>query len=119
MTTNRFLPNFSFISGITNSQYAVATFNAPHSFVLNEIVSFRVSSQNGMTQMNNLQAKVLDLDTSTITVDIDSTSFNPFVTPSSFVASPALCVPVGSGIDDSDLFLVSTILDDAFDNVRV
>jgi hypothetical protein len=210
MTTNRFLPNFKMITGITNAQYAVVTFDSPHSFVLNEIVSFRVSPSAGMKEMNNLRAKVLATTSDTITVNIDSTNFGnfhagetayttvprlvtftvgfisllsqigltdtngivPFTMFISFnnkfyrdtlgngtlTGTPSgsgtidystgdiqltgelasglgtlhafsyfgklydafsMCVPVGSGIDLSTPFLIGTILNDAFDNVRV
>lgn len=72
-----------------------------------------------MFEINNLRAKVLALDANTITVNIDTTNFSEFVIPVDYVTVPPVCVPVGSGIDYSTPFLVHTILDDAFDNVRV
>lgn len=81
MTTNQFIPKYRLINAITNSQYAVVTFTEAHDFVQSEYISFRVSTAYGMIEINNLRGKVLDFDTYTITTDIDSTNFTPFVFP--------------------------------------
>lgn len=119
MTTNRFFPRFRYISGITNAQYAVVTFTEAHDYVVNEIVSFRVSKPYGMVEINEKSAKVLEIGYFTITVYIDTTYFTPFVYPVSGQNTPPVCVPVGSGVNRVNPFLVFTILDDSFDNVRI
>lgn len=119
MTSNQFLPRFRYISGITNAQYAVITFTATHDFVVSEIVSPRVSKPFGMVEINNLRGKVLAVDSLTITIDIDTTFFTPFIYPVTTENAPPVCVPVGSGIVIGSPQLVYTILNDAFDNIRL
>lgn len=119
MTTNRFFPRFRYISGITNAQRAVVTFTDTHDYVVNEIVSFRVTQPYGMVEINEKRAKVLEIGDFTIIVDIDTTYFNAFIYPVSGENTPPVCVPVASGINNSNPYFVFTILDDAFDNVRI
>ncbi len=119
MTTNRFFPRFRYINAITNEQYALVTFTESHDFLVNEIVSFRVSKPYGMYEINERKAKVLEIGDFTIRVYLDTTNFTPFIYPVSGQNTPPVCVPVGSGINLSNPFYVFTILDDAFDNVRV
>lgn len=119
MTTNQFLPRFRYISAITNEQYAVVTFTDTHDFVVDEIVSFRVSVPFGMKEINNRKAKILEIDDTEITIDIDTTNFTPFIYPVSTYFADPICVPVGSGISFDNRYLVHTILNDAFDNIRL
>lgn len=119
MTTHRFFPRFRYISGISNAQYAVVTFTDAHDFVVNEIVSVRVTKPYGMTEINEMRAKVLAIGDFTITIDVDTTYFTPFIYPVSGQNTPPVCVPVGSGVNSLNPYLVFTILDDAFDNVRI
>lgn len=117
MTTNVFLPRFRYITDISNAQYAVVTFLNPHDYVLNEIISFRVTKPYGMVEINEKSAKVLDKGTYTVTINIDTTNFNSFIYPVSGKNSPPCCVPVGSGVQADPAFNF-TILNDAFYNVR-
>jgi hypothetical protein len=119
MTTHRFFPRFRYIDGITNEQYALVSFTEAHDFVLNEIVSFRVSKPYGMVEINERKSKVIGVDTFTIRVEIDTTFYTPFIYPVSGQNTSPICVPVGSGINLANPFLVYSILDDAFDNVRI
>lgn len=119
MTTHRFFPRFRYINAITNAQNAVVTFTDTHDFLVNEIVSFRVSKPYGMMEINEKKAKVLAIGNLTITIDIDTSYFTPFIYPVSGQNTPPICVPVASGINNNNPFLAFTILDDAFDNVRI
>jgi len=119
MTTNRFFPRFRFITAITNEQFALITFSDLHDYVLSEIVSFRVTKPYGMSEINQKQSKVIEVGDFTIRVEIDTTDFTPFIFPVSGQNTPPVCVPVGSGIVLNSPFLVYTILNDAFDNVRI
>lgn len=105
-----------YISGITNALHAVVTCTEQHDFIDNEIVSFRVSRAYGMVEMNNKQAKVLSHDSTTITVDIDSTNFTPFSIPGDLTGTTTPCVvPSSSGVDLSSP-IPRTVIEDAFDN---
>lgn len=111
------VPRRKFITAITNAQYAVATFSEDHNFTDGEIVSFRVTKPYGMVEINNLQSKVLSHTSNTITVDIDSTFWTPFIFPVAGLNSPPTCVPSASGIIPGS-FPPTVNLEDCFDNVR-
>ncbi len=111
-----FVPALRYLTGITNAVNAVATFSMPHTYVLGEIISFRVSRAYGMFEINNLQGRVLAFDTYTVTVDIYTVNFTPFVIPASPGANPALVVPVGSGIIPAS-HPATVTLEDAFDQL--
>lgn len=112
------VPRFRYIIGITNSQYAVVTFSEDHDFIDDEIISFRVTAAFGMIEINNLQSKVLSHTSDSVTVNIDTTFWTPFIYPTSQPQySPPTCVPVGSGIKGRP-FISTVILEDCFDNVR-
>jgi hypothetical protein len=116
-TGYRFTPRFRFITGITNAQYAVVTFSADHNFTNGEIVSFRVTPPFGMVEINNLQSEVLSHTNNSITVNIDSTYWTPYIYPVAGLVSPPTCVPVGSGVTPGSV-PPTVNLEDCFDNVR-
>lgn len=111
------VPRYQFITGITNSQYAQITFLGNHEFSDGEIVSFRVTKSYGMAEINNLQSEVLSHTDNTITVDIDSTFWTPFIYPVLGKNSPPVCVPSSSGIIPGS-YSATMNLQDCFDNVR-
>lgn len=115
--TSVFAPSLAYVTDITNAQYAVVTFSDDHSYVDGEIVSFRVSRDSGMWEINNKQARVLSHTDDTITVELDTSSFTPFVDVAD-IQRPAITVPSASGI--TPLQYVPTVtLEDAFDNIPV
>jgi hypothetical protein len=106
---NRFYPRWAYIANITKATQAVIYFTGKNDFTPGEIVSFRVPElQNGqttMTEMNNLQGRVLSVTNSStvssITVDIDTTGFTTFAFSTSLASlavSPAVVVPSSSGV---------------------
>ncbi|OGT44291.1 MAG: hypothetical protein A3F13_02675 [Gammaproteobacteria bacterium RIFCSPHIGHO2_12_FULL_40_19] len=113
---SQFYPLMREISAITQAQNAVVTTTEDHDFVVNELVSFRVSRAYGMVEMNNLRGKVLAITSDTLTVDIDSSNFTAFSIPGDLTGTTPPCVvPSSSGVDleaDSP----TMILEDAFDN---
>jgi len=115
--SSTFTPYKMDIVDISQAQEAVVTFATAHPFSLGEIVSLRVSKPYGMVEINNLMGRILSLDTDTITLDIDSSNFTPFVYPPvGEVIIPAQTIPSSSGIIPG--YNPSTInLQDAFDNV--
>lgn len=117
MTNYRFVPRLRFIEAITQSQQAVVTLTDDHDFSDGEIVSFRVSATNGMKQLNNQEALVLSHTDDTITVDIDTTGFDPFIDDLE-VKNPPMVVPSASGIIPNSV-PPTVNLEDAFDNTRV
>lgn len=127
---SRFYPRYAFIAGITKAAQAVVSFTAQNDFTPGEIVSFRVSSPYGMTQINNREVRVLSVTNSatvsSITIDLDTTGFSTFNFPTSAIAaagvSPAVCVPSASGVVPDNGSATNpqqppgTNLRDAFDN---
>lgn len=120
MAGNRFYPRFSYINAITNVPNAVVTFTESHDFIVGEIVSFRVTKDFGMFQINNKKAKVLSKTTDTITTDIDSSTWDAFDYSAldDPKTTPPVCVPCCSGVNDN-LVVPTAILEDAFDNRRI
>ena len=120
MATNRFFPRLSYINAITNAQEAVATFTEDHDFLVGEIVSFNVTPDFGMHQINQKKGKVIAITSDTITTDIDSTTWDIF----DYSAldqprtTPPTCVPCCSGVIPGQ-FVPTVIIDDAFDNRRI
>jgi hypothetical protein len=127
---SRFYPRWAFISNISQASQAVVKFTGAHDFTPGEIVSFRVNSEFGMDEINNVQARVLSIvnsaSESSITLDLDSSGFTAFAFPTSANAadgfSPAVVVPSSSGVvpDNGSADVAQeppgTNLRDAFDN---
>ena len=130
---NRMYPRYNFIALITQATQAVVYFTGQNDFTPGEIVSFRVSSDYGMDEINNKEVRVLSVTNSatvsSITIDLDTSGFTTFVFPTSAVAaagvSPAVVVPSASGVvPDNGSATVpqeppGTNLRDAFDNRNV
>jgi hypothetical protein len=103
---NRMYPRYGFIGWISQATQAVVYFTATNDFTPGEIVSFRVSSDYGMEEINNVQARVLSVTNSatvsSITIDLDTTGFTAFSFPTSATAltgvSPAVVLPSSSGV---------------------
>lgn len=127
---NRMYPRWNYIANITQATQAVVYFTQRNDFTPGEIVSFRVSSDFGMDEINNREVRVLSVTNSatvsSITIDLDTSGFTAFAFPTSAVAaagvSPAVCVPSASGVvPDSGSATTpqqppGTNLRDAFDN---
>ena len=127
---NRMYPRWEYIANITQAAQAVVFFTETNDFTPGEIVSFRVSSDFGMDEINNRQARVLSVvnsgTVSSITLDLDTSGFTAFTFPTSAQAvlgiTPAVCLPSSSGVvPDSGSATVpqqppGTNLRDAFDN---
>lgn len=99
-------PRYRFIANITKASQGVVYFTEKNDFTPGEIVSFRVSSDYGMDEINNVHARVLSVTNSStvssITLDLDTSGFTTFAFPTSAAAaagvSPAVCVPSSSGV---------------------
>jgi hypothetical protein len=108
----QFYPASRAVAFITQASQAKVYFFRQNDFTPGEMVDFNVPSTYGMIQIANLTsqsrgpARVLSVTNSatesSIVLDIDSTGFTAFTIPAtaSFAsgASPAVCVPAGSGI---------------------
>lgn len=107
-----FIPNLQYITDITNASQAIVTFTTDHNFFLWEWISFRIPPANGMIQLNNQKALIVGVTAMTVTIDVDTLDFYPFIDVQD-PQVPCVAVPAGSGIASGTAM---TILDDAFDN---
>ncbi len=110
-----YYPQYQFISGITNAQQAVVTFTTAHMFTPGEIVGMRVTKPYGMFEINLQDALVLSITSQTITIDVDTTNYTPFIYPVSGLNTPPVCVPSASGVIPGSIPATVNLLD-AFDN---
>ena len=126
---NRMYPRLRYIAMITKATQAVIYFTAKNDFTPGEIVSFRVSSDFGMDEINNKAVRVLSVTNSStvssITIDLDTSGYTTFAFPLSATAAagvqPAVCLPASSGVvpDNGSATVAQppgTNLRDAFDN---
>jgi hypothetical protein len=118
VANNNFYPSLAFISAITNAQYAVVTFTADHEFTPGQLVSFRVTQPFGMYEINKVQAKVLTITADTITVPVDTSTWNAFslANLNQPGTTPPCCVPSASGVIPFEDVTPRVTLFDAFDN---
>lgn len=122
-----FYPRRRFITNISQAANAIVTFSVTHGLTVGQEVRFHVSSDFGMTEINELSGTITATGaadasgfTNTVTVDIDSSAFTAFAWPAS-AAVPiehAHAVPLGM---DSAQALSSAVdlLGDATDNLAV
>jgi hypothetical protein len=141
----QFLPNTLPVAYITQAAQAVVYFFGQNPYSAGELVDFQIPVPYGMTQLSNLTAKagsgaltsnpsgaarILSVTNSatvsSITIDVNTLGFTAFQFPTSAAfaggASPAVCMPAGSGVvplNGSATIPASppgTNLVDAFDN---
>lgn len=121
MATNRFYPRRREVSAITNASPCVVTFSdADHDFTVGEYVSFRVTPDFGMVEIDHKRGLILAIGATDITVDIDTTTWTAFdISQLDAVGTtPPTCVPVASGVI-SGVEPIATSLIDIFDNRRI
>lgn len=105
-------PAYSVITAITLGYQTVVTFAADHDFTNGEVVSFRVSRPFGTVELNNMQTRVISHTNNTITVNIESSNWTPFVNAGLYTQNQAVVVPSASGIIPGGLTIN---LEDSFD----
>lgn len=109
-----FYPRLAYITNISNAFLAVINFSADHTYTLGEVLSLRVPAQFGMTELNNQEVRVVMTSSNTVTIDVDTRSFVPFVPVSGFTQFPCMAVPAASG-QVPGAFIPTMNLLDAFD----
>lgn len=93
-------PEFLFVTGITAANPCVVTVSTAHEYVVGQMVHLSVPSSFGMTEIDQIDAKVTAVGTYTLTLDLDSSGFSAFAFPTS-ASSPtsrlfATISPAGS-----------------------
>jgi hypothetical protein len=107
-----FIPNLQYIENISQAQQAIVTFMTTTNFTIGEWIGFRIPPLNGMVQLNNQKARILEINDVNIKIDIDTLGFFPFISFSD-PQYPCIAVPVASGIIPGTNVVT---LEDAFDN---
>jgi hypothetical protein len=74
-------PAVRIITAITQSSPVVVTTSFDHGYGIGLIVRLRIPPYFGMQQANKLQGTVIAVTSDTLTLDIDTTNFDPFVLP--------------------------------------
>ena len=95
------VPSSLTITAITNSNPMVVTisvqpFNESNTYIAGMAVILRIPVTYMMQQANKLVATILSVSGNNLTLNIDSTLFDPFVVPGPNVEQPATLAPNGS-----------------------
>jgi len=69
------------ITSITNAPRAMVTTSIPHQYITGALVRFNITPYHGMYQINQQVGEVVVLTDTTFEVNINTTSYNPFVIP--------------------------------------
>lgn len=88
-----YAPRNRVITDISQASQAIVTFAVDHGFQVGELVTFRITSDFGMTELDNLRGEIVAVGaadtngfTNTITVDIDTSAFTAFAYPTAATA---------------------------------
>ena len=103
---NRMYPRWAYIANVTAATQGVVSFTGKNDYTPGQLLSFRIPDEYAMTQLNEVQARVLSVTNSatvsSVTLDLDTSAFTAFSYPTSAVAaagvSPAVAVPSASGV---------------------
>lgn len=95
-----YLPAMRIITSITQGKPAVVTTSFAHNYITGEIVRISVPTIHGdypwgMSQINQKKGTIVVLNDTQFSIDIDSTSFDPFVTPPGSPRQRPYVVPIG------------------------
>lgn len=101
---NTYLPGvvtiagYLLISNMTKATYMVVTIvdSNQNTYITGQLVYLSVPNSYGMYQANGLTGKILAINGLDFTLDINSTQFNPYITPSVTQERPASLAPAGS-----------------------
>jgi hypothetical protein len=119
VTPPEFFPRRRFITSITKAVEAVIKFSVVHGYSAGELITVHVPVAFGMKQIEGKQAKILSVDTvnNTITVDINTSSFDTFAFPASASVpfTQAYVVPYG----DYALVLTGATKNEGFRGLRL
>ena len=94
-------PAMRIISNITNGFPAVVTTTFNHQYLTGTVIRLVIPLGYGMVQANQLYGDIVVTGATTYTIDIDTTFFDPYLTPSTFpeTSQYAQCIPIGENND--------------------
>lgn len=95
------IPSSIIITAITRAYPAVITVNVnnlteSNTYQAGQLVRLQVPITYKMIQADGQVVQILSVNGSNLTVDMNSTNFDPFVVPSGNVIQPAMLAPNGS-----------------------
>lgn len=92
-----FQPARRIISAISSAVVPTVTTTTNHDYITGEIVRFIIPEGYGMTALNEKLATITVTGNTTFTFNIDTTNFDPFITPTEFPLNRqcAQIIPVG------------------------
>lgn len=91
----QFQPAMRIITAITNGSPAVVTTDIDHNYQTGLIVRLDIPQEYGMVQADKLFGPIIRIDSTSFSIEIDTTSFDPFVVPSALLVSTlAQAVPM-------------------------
>jgi len=90
------VPHFLLITNITNSSPMVVTVSTENEYVVGQLVHFFIPSSYGMIQLDQKTGSIVAINGLNFYVDIDSSQFDVFVTPSTYEPQPASLTSGGS-----------------------
>jgi hypothetical protein len=79
-----FTPSQAIIIDIENSNPTLVTTYSPHGFKVGVYIRFFIPLERGMQQLSDVIAQITAVTSTTFTVAIDSTSYEPFIPTSDF-----------------------------------
>jgi hypothetical protein len=90
-------PSMRIISNITNANPAVVTTTFAHQYITGTIVRLNFPPGYGMEQANQLTGEIVVTGSTTFSINIDTTLFDPYMTPATFPDDTqyAQVVPIG------------------------
>lgn len=111
-----YVPCRRFVTNITAAPSAVVTMSVTHGFVVGQIVRMHCPAEFGMVEIEGLQGEItaVSVANNTITLDIDSSAFTPFVFPDSDTAEDGITFPIVVPFGDA-----GQVLGGSVDNVAV
>ena len=112
LTNPIYMPATRDITNITNATKAEVTTSFDHGYLTGLIVRLYIPHYFGMEQSNRLKGSIVVTSPTTFTIDIDTTSFDPFVIPplqpGSVWTGPQV-VPIGEDTDVLDSSFRNTL----------
>lgn len=90
-------PESMFVTLITKALQAVVTVSIAHDYQIGQLIHFSVPPSFGMTQIDQVTARIVAVGVYTLTIDLDTQGFSTFVFPASTGSPTAkLFATVGS-----------------------
>lgn len=117
----RYYPRNRFITAITAATSAVITLSVTHGYSAGQSVRFKIPSDWGMVEMDDLLGNItaVNTTTNTITVDIDSSAFTAFTYPTSAAAGAGVDFPQITPVGETANATYANDLTDAVENQSI